>query len=292
MYRSWIAIAAMREGLILRARASRWSAARASAARRHVTTLAFLLSTVLVLFLPWAMSGVYAHGACGYKRVDVPRPCAYTCPGMADPEQWTQADVRRWWTATLARYNPGDILSYEDLWTLLHLVQRHPKREHKIGPGVSSVRIEADVYGRNGFVLVRVDGSITRVGVQPIATRKSRSVAEKCEKACRRAVSEPIIAFAAKHADDPCALCGAPSAHVDHASPQFVEIFNAWAADGLALLTEQHFEQDETAGVAEQFRDAVIADAFRAYHDSVATLRMLCAACNLSRPKAARRVRA
>lgn len=186
----------------------------------------------------------------------------------------------------------GDVISGDDDAQLRALLDRHPDRDEKIGCGVASFFVMRE--GRFSglcFGVRRVDGSVVHFSFLACLTPPTHRM--HVLTAMRHAVAVDVImfrhaAFPTMETVVPCALTGVDvtpnTAHIDHASPTFLEIAEAWR-DGRpweSITVERDLDL-----VGCRLADATDRESFRSYHQRVAVLRVVTAHANLSRPRGA-----
>lgn len=187
----------------------------------------------------------------------------------------------------LARYRPGEVLVGEDDAFLRALIERHPRKAHKIGAGIASIFVQDNFnlqYPQaRRFVIRHTDGSVSDIGwrrcIEPV--NAMREVASQC----RWLVHRQILEFRNLHFAGRCDLCGdtITECHVDHIPPDtFDRLLRGWLrvmrleADQITILGSPGYEQPS------YFEDDVLTQEWIEYHSLNARLRCLCRRCNLS----------
>jgi len=196
----------------------------------------------------------------------------------------------------LAHTDFGGELTGDDLAFMLALLQRHPKAERKIGPGVRAIRVELNTHWtpRKAFVLVRVDSSETDFSFYSCVSK--RPARADFNAACRTSVVEDVLAFkqwvfdAGADAENKvaCAITGErvgwDEAHVDHAPPwTFKAIVDSFASEIEVDAARVPLTGDGDNECRSAFADAEMAERFRRFHNERARLRVVTNAANLSR---------
>jgi hypothetical protein len=62
----------------------------------------------------------------------------------------------------LNRYGPGDRVTDDDAADLASLLERHPDRDEKIGPGISHFEVQLADFNTRCFRVVKKDGAWAR----------------------------------------------------------------------------------------------------------------------------------
>jgi len=160
------------------------------------------------------------------------------------------------------------------------LIEKHPENLHKFGLGVRGFEVRENQLNRGALGMYAdvvghglVDFSwLVCCGAKPPCPLRS---------AMRMSVRHSLAEFH-KHAAPACVLCAASGMlHVDHAQPTFREL-------AVAFIAMDHppseFDSDPGLHMAVFHSvDTEYAKRWQRYHDEHATLRMLCARCNLTR---------
>lgn len=160
---------------------------------------------------------------------------------------------------------------------------RHPNAVEKIGPGIAGVIVRPGAYNTRGFWLQRVDGTEIDFSYVTALNGQASAKTSVC-RALREEIQDQIVAFKIESATiSLCELCLQPvdgGVHVDHAEPtfdqmavRFAEAAGGW--DGIAIVCEGAFGR--------RLADRGLAGVWQIYHQRYARLRIVHAACNLSR---------
>jgi len=160
------------------------------------------------------------------------------------------------------------------------LIANHPEHFRKFGLGVRGFEVRENRLARGALGMYAdvvghglVDFSwLVCCGAKPPCSLRS---------AMRMAVRQSTAEFR-QHAPPACVLCAAGGTlHVDHAQPTFRELAGAFVA---ANRPPTEFDSHPELHMA-VFRsvDKEYARRWQRHHDEHATLRMLCATCNLTR---------
>lgn len=197
----------------------------------------------------------------------------------------------------LHSYRSGNVVNMFDAPFLLSLFSRHPAADQKIGCGVAQIEVRKNlVYTHTQcFWIVRVDGTETDISYRECLSPTSH--AQRFANACRAAVEPSTMAFKQRHFDS---LSGQPyycpltgellrfvGSHVDHIPPQ---TFSAILA---TFITRFDINVDAVVidgrgidgSIQDTLRDSVLEQQWIDYHDSVANLRVVSRAGNLSLAK-------
>jgi hypothetical protein len=71
----------------------------------------------------------------------------------------TQGEAKEYFSAMLARYEPGEVVSEEDAKDLKSLLDRHNEREKKVGTGVDHFEVMSADFNSQCFCVIRSDGT-------------------------------------------------------------------------------------------------------------------------------------
>jgi hypothetical protein len=200
-----------------------------------------------------------------------------------------------------------DAQDHADLVALLERYDAaHAGQAPKIGIGVASFEVRTNQGSggaTRGFWLRRIDGSETDFSFLWAVRGVSKSQGQEFTDACRAAVDRQLKAakrrFFEAHADGDglveCELTGVlvsfESAHLDHAYPTFetlVVTFRAargWEAEIPAGTLSMPTDRQLTT----TFSDTAVSEAFIAFHQKAATLRVIASGANLSLAASQRR---
>jgi hypothetical protein len=209
-------------------------------------------------------------------------------------------DSRKAWEAEIRAIVDG-VKVNEDLdaarrdWVLDNVLAHHHRRDEKLGAllpggGLGAVQVRVNVRpgiaAHRGFWLVSKDRSaavdFSWTKIRGPAPRKRAAEDDGISAAAREAVAPSIGAFRASVPEWKCAVCDTVSTtgyHVDHDRPLFKDIVKTWRASFSGSLAT------EDIGLGRRFLDPHTRLAFVEYHDKTATLRVLCAPCNLRRAR-------
>ena len=176
----------------------------------------------------------------------------------------------------LAEIPIGQLLMGADRAFAVGLLEHHPNRIQKVGPGLAEVYISTspdDIPGNHPcFWLIRTDGSRTDFSFRRCLGTKNKSALKR---------SDVIIAM--RHAiRAQIRRVESPGHHVDHVIP-FAELAEAfWLASGIGwAVIELAPAGDNTA--VRQFADPELAMRWAEFHDLLAVLRVVPAEVNLTR---------
>jgi len=198
--------------------------------------------------------------------------------------------------AVMPRYALGEALVGEDLELVLALLDRHPRRAEKLGPGVARVTVERAMYGARRFDVHRLDGGVADFSYlkcirddDPVADRRSSGRAGLRSEIHDQVVEAKKAVFGSGRPDTRavCPVRGVEitwtTAHVDHEPPL---TFQALADEWLALrgldAADVEVENDPERFNVARLKDRALAADFREFHRARARLRVVSAAANLS----------
>jgi Protein of unknown function (DUF3223) len=237
---------------------------------------------------------------------------------MAKPVQlsngrtWpTQGAALAHFKEMLARYGDEEIVEdHGDHEDLLAVLERYDAvivdGPAKIGAGVDLFfrrQNRGDGYSTPGFWVRRVDGSETDFSYIAAVKGTPKSSGQEFYDACRAAVAADLKAAKrrhfAKHGDEagrvPCELTDAlvtiEEAHLDHAYPTFGQLV-------LSFRAARGWQHEVPAGtvslpadrqITSTFADPALTEAFRAFHNAAAMLRIVSATRNLAMSAGQRR---
>lgn len=183
-------------------------------------------------------------------------------------------------------YRPGETVSSEHAVFLADLLDAHPDRAAKFGPGVMSFQVEWNM-GTPGFWLTRVDG--TRTDFSYIKCLTPPTELARVKAAFRTEVRDQVTNFKFR-AFEACPSPACPftgerlsfgRCHVDH-DPPFDELLATFA--GLNGLELQHVQLGPSVdgGMWIRLADRRLAGLWHAYHRDNAGLRVVSIRANLS----------
>lgn len=196
----------------------------------------------------------------------------------------------------LNSHKRGEVITGKDQIFLRDLIKGHPGYDVKDG-GVGIMtfyvdRVNGPNYSLNCFHLRRFDGTTTDFSYIQCVDG-ARSDKKIVMTACRSAIAKDIQRFrneSVVYGVSTCEITGevltTTNSHVDHKDPTFQQIFNDWISNkNVKELLEKINPQDEDNNVSTYFADKSTAEDFRAYHNSLATLRVITKQANLRRKK-------
>jgi hypothetical protein len=185
-------------------------------------------------------------------------------------------------------------LSKTDSLDLFCLIERHPEAQQKIGVGIDHFEVMKTTQGTTCFSLVRTDGSGTDFSFYSCITGKAPSRKQEVSEALRKVVEIDIYKardkFFKEHARaDGLYECAKTKerikredGHIDHLAPLTFEVLvaNFVAAHGLSYeqIPISRGQDNQTFAV---ILDTDLAEKFRAFHNSVATLDFVKSEVNL-----------
>jgi hypothetical protein len=191
----------------------------------------------------------------------------------------------------LRRLSPGDDLESEDLRFVSDLLALHPRVEEKTGPGVERISIRTSEYGRKGFLIHRLDGTILDFSYKKCIRPPSHR--DYVIKALRQAVASQTIAFAdATFSKDAILICPLKSVeinrrgcHVDHDPPfwKLVESFLSCPFDDDLAFDKIAVARRPGVSSAVDLVDRELHARWAAWHAEHAKLRVVSVVGNLEK---------
>jgi hypothetical protein len=171
------------------------------------------------------------------------------------------------------------------------LTKRHAASEEKRKDMVDlSIRQDAINKKALAIDIVNSDGSRTEISWSKCVTGKQETTHSKFHAALRYAVTDQIAAFREANHVEICELCDTSMdphgrGQVDHILHFEILVDNFMALQEFMMPTEY---EKEPVTYLTRFKeeDQNIARRFAEYHKEHATLRIICAQCNLKREKA------
>jgi hypothetical protein len=142
---------------------------------------------------------------------------SYSFKSKKDAEEFTRAQLR-------------DFHEQDKYWK--DLVDRHPERDEKIGPGIKRMFVTQNPLNRSALQLniERVDGTVVDISWRYCISAKGQSTHSRLLSAMRRSIVDQIHGFRATnfYPGKPCPVCNKKinnylEIHVDHEDPQFSE---------------------------------------------------------------------
>jgi hypothetical protein len=215
------------------------------------------------------------------------------CSSFWIPEFKTQAAFRQHVQNIVARHGTGKVCRLEadeESFVLRMIVAHHPNGEEKVKSlrsGLSHVEVRRPPgHSNHCFYLVGNNG-IEAVDISWTKVLKLRESYDHnaAMAAARKAVEDTIATFRLACDTVTCEICACSmvgmKTHVDHSTPQFHDIFNAW----VKAATRDLSTTEDVDGVGRRFTSAVTEASFRQYHDAVCVLRLVHERCNLQRKR-------
>lgn len=188
-------------------------------------------------------------------------------------------------------YEPFDDQTFD--FILRDVLSYHPRKEQKMGTGVSSLYLERNKWGTNQIVVVRTDGSSEHVSwLKCVDNRYATGLARperlgSIDDALREAVSADIWIFRdsqpTRNGRYWCVDTRSWEAktHVDHKDPSFCEIVEMFLSE--RKLNLEDIEVVPLEGGGHKMKSQVLADEWRKFHNAHAILQILSAHGNLSK---------
>lgn len=170
---------------------------------------------------------------------------------------------------------------------LCGVLELHPEADQKFGVGVDYFYVKRNEYGGRTFWLRRTDGSETDFSFMRCVS--AAHAMTDFAKACRTAVVQDILAFKNLVFDGvdfvTCPIVGErifrDTCHIDHAPPY---TFDRIVQEFTLLLENplQEVEETRDGETVTRFRNDEVAEQFREFHNSHASLRAISKYANLS----------
>lgn len=207
----------------------------------------------------------------------------------------TQKAATEYFRAMLNRYAVGDSVNADDTRDLMALIERHPEASTKVGIGIDHFTVIKTGEGSNCFYIVRRDGTGTDFSFYKCVSGKAPTRKQEVSDAFREAVKLDIWnkrdSFYREYSREdgllPCAKTKEwirrDEGHIDHMPPMTFEVIVT------TFLASRGLSYDQvpiTRGTDNQtmaaLTDGNIAQQFREYHKSVATLDFVKSSVNLA----------
>lgn len=204
--------------------------------------------------------------------------------------EWPKTWIQRYVSEMLQRLPTGTKLKDLDAEIAHWLIDRHPKRDSKVGSGIQEIRVESLGEWKKGkcMFIYRVDGTKIDFSYRKALAGKEPGKLEYVRMACRTAIEGDIIRFKRDclTADPVCRYRAIrlwqDNSHVDHVFPK---TFN-WLVDNFVEKYGLDIEKVDIVGeVKHQFQDTAISRAFLDYHRNMADLELVSAEANQSECK-------
>lgn len=209
-----------------------------------------------------------------------------------------QGDAMAHFKEILNRLPIGTVLTGNDYGDVAALLSGHPRAQEKIGPGIERLTVDENDADGRCFHIIRTDGSKDNFSYKKCVVGDP-SPFTSFSLACRRAVEDDLYQFKVTYFDenqnaDQKVKCpetkkwiAFEEAHVDHRSPQSFSVIVKFFIDmkGVDVGGVQY----ERVGLyGNEFSEASLAEAFRAWHKKTAVLRVIEAGRNLAKAPLAR----
>lgn len=199
----------------------------------------------------------------------------------------SKKDVKAYAQAILHNHQHGYRLTEAETAFFCDLLETHPHRDEKVGPGIVAINIGRDPnFNTPMFVATRVDGR--RIDFSYNECLAPTNSLTKFSAACREAVSDDILAFRDKTFNGSdwvlCPLTGQMitrnEAHVDHAPPWpfsaiVCKFIDTYQIDATTI------EMDPRNMTRDVFKDKALRELFRRFHAKFSRLRVISAAENI-----------
>lgn len=199
----------------------------------------------------------------------------------------TKAAARTYFTTLLNEQ--GIVHDHDAILALTDLLQHHPQSKEKEGVGVDFFSVRRSPLGLNGscFYITRLDGSCTDFSLKKCLAPST--IKTQVLRAMRGVVEEDIFtakkAFFERHAIDGQITCPVTNSkvdwqhcHADHTQPNTFEVICQCFvyAKGYVWDTFPLEHRDESVTTV----SSTIREQFRAYHNAIATIRLIQASHN------------
>jgi len=189
------------------------------------------------------------------------------------------------------RHAVGDIITdMEELGFILGtLLNNHPNKKEKIGPGVMHIRIDLNQRLKKAYTIIRVDGTETALGIY----KGIGIIKDNIRTAARNATESVTLAYRDKRFSDntyTCDICHRNNLYdtgfdVHHSNKEFDEIYREWRKLDTTQYLDMTMAQETSAHEPPRFKDQATTDSFLSYHDTHATLMLLCKPCHYAQKK-------
>jgi hypothetical protein len=175
----------------------------------------------------------------------------------------------------------NDSVDVSDKPWILDLLKKHPRWNEK-SVSLKDVVIKKTDRGQNAFHLIKNNGDIEDISYLKCLNGENEK--QLLYKAMRHEINGQIEQFRKKIFNTTqtveCELCSKslkndPNTHIDHVNP-FIDIANSF-------LDFEPNVQTKSTGYVRIIIDENIRQKWWKYHETYATLRPLCANCNLTR---------
>jgi len=196
--------------------------------------------------------------------------------------------------AMLGRYRNAETVGEADAALLALLLERHPEALQKIGRGVKRFYRDATPKGTDCFLLERNNWTVTDFSYQTCVKAKGKTLYQEFAEACREAVQPDLDLRKREHFDKygdsegkvKCEITGERVAiyesHLDHKKPMTFEVIvHTFIAANELVIRPQMLSRPGDGQFAVTFADKEVEAAFKSYHASIATLRIITAKANL-----------
>ncbi len=198
-------------------------------------------------------------------------------------------------TEMLNRYSPGVPISEADQDELKSLILRHHNAAEKTGPGIQSIKVVRDAYGKWCFAIQRTDGTATDFSLRKCINGVPDSPFQNVAKALRHCVEGYMIdyrkrlvaEFGDAHQRVPCAITGDliswREAHLDHIAPDtFEKLVERFLLDRKLLPENIALADKRDISFGRSLVDEALEADFYTFHERYARLRLIKKEENLS----------
>lgn len=208
-----------------------------------------------------------------------------------------QKQAVEFFRAILYRHEIDVIIPDPDHSDLGALIVRHPEASAKIGSGISHFSVMKAIQGTLCFCLHRTDGSSTDFSMGSCITGKGPTRFQEVSQALRSVVSPEIHArrdmLFEKYGNEgilECAVSGEPisrdQGHMDHRPPMtFQVIVRTFLAANKLDVNEITISDSQDNQFSASIDMPEIAEEFRRFHSSVATLDFVAKKINLAQSR-------
>lgn len=191
----------------------------------------------------------------------------------------------------LNSYNIGEYIDKDDFDNMIEVLNNHPEKEKKIGPGINKIGIEKNDFNHRQFFLLRNDG--TKEHFSYVKCYCPKKMFSEFSSAMRRVIRDQIVDFKIKNFKkgmlcpiSQTQLLMADDIHVDHENPTFEQIVRSFIKENNINVENIVYEKVVTGG--RECADIDLNKKFYDFHKKEAKLRILSVKANLTRKKGPR----
>lgn len=175
----------------------------------------------------------------------------------------------------------GYVLDEYEKETIKTLLKNHPEHTLKIKCGIKDIFVGKGLFNSRCFFIKRVDGSETDFSYRSCLSNPKKI--DKFKKACRESVYQDIYKFL----DDKdngktfkCEISGnnllRKDIHIDHyGEHEFSDIVKMFIAENDINVDEVLFNETMNGCMHTLFKDRILSETFREFHNKYAKLRII-----------------